>query len=115
MSQRHSKVLVVDDESALRKVLRASLAARGFAVEKVGTGNAAVGIVQARPFDLVLLDIHMPGLGGVETCQRIRGLASQIGIVMVTVRDDEEDKVRALDWPQYILTEPWVGYRFPNP
>jgi two-component system KDP operon response regulator KdpE len=88
---------VVDDEPALRKVIRASLAARGFAVEEVSTGNAAVGILQAHPFDLVLLDINMPGLGGVETCQRIRALVPLIGIVMVTVRDDEEDKVRALE------------------
>jgi two-component system, OmpR family, KDP operon response regulator KdpE len=83
----------LDDEPALRKVIRASLAARGFAVEEVSTGNA----VRARSFDLVLLDINMPGPGGVETCQRIRALVPQIGIVMVTVRDDEEDKLRALE------------------
>ncbi len=52
---------------------------------------------RARSFDLVLLDINMPGPGGVETCQRIRALVPQIGILMVTVRDDEEDKVRALE------------------
>jgi two-component system KDP operon response regulator KdpE len=97
ITQRQYKVLVVDDEPALRKVLRASLVARGFAVEEANTGNAAVGIVQAHPFDLVLLDINMPGLGGVETCQRIRAVVPLIGIVMVTVRDDEEDKVRALE------------------
>ena len=97
MSQRQFKVLVVDDELALRKVIRASLAASGFVVEEAGTGNEALGLVQAHPFDLVLLDINMPGIGGIETCQRIRALAPQIGIVMVTVRDDEEDKVRALE------------------
>jgi two-component system, OmpR family, KDP operon response regulator KdpE len=92
-SQRHYKVLVVDDGPALRKVIRASLAARGFAVEEVSTGKA----LRARAFDLVLLDINMPGPGGVETCQRIRALVPQIGILMVMVRDDEEDKVRALE------------------
>ena len=66
-------------------------------VEEVGTGNDALGLVQTHPFDLVLLDINMPGIGGIETCQRIRAQAPQIGIVMVTVRDDEEDKVRALE------------------
>jgi two-component system KDP operon response regulator KdpE len=90
-------VLVVDDEPALRKVIRASLAASGFSVEEVGTGTDALGALQLRSFDLVLLDINMPGLGGVETCQRIRALAPHMGIVMVTVRDAEEDKVRALE------------------
>src|ERR1035438_7034105 len=93
MSQRQFKVLVVDDEPSLRKVIRASLAARGFTVEEVSTGNEALGLVQAHPFDLVLLDINMPGIGGIETCQRIRALAPQTGILMVTGRDDEEDKV----------------------
>jgi two-component system KDP operon response regulator KdpE len=97
MLQRQFKVLVVDDEAALRKVIRASLAARGFMVDEAGTGNQAIGLVQDNPFDLVLLDINMPGIGGIETCRRIRALLPQIGIVMVTVRDDEEDKVRALE------------------
>jgi two-component system KDP operon response regulator KdpE len=90
-------VLVVDDEPALRKVIRTSLAASGFAVGEAGTGGEAVGIVQQRPFDLVLLDVNMPGMSGVEACRQIRALVPRIGIVMVTVRDAEEDKVRALD------------------
>jgi two-component system, OmpR family, KDP operon response regulator KdpE len=90
-------VLVVDDEPALRKVIRASLAASGFQVEECGTGREALGAVQQHPFDLVLLDVNMPGLGGVETCRRIRALAPRTGIVMVTVRDAEEDKVLALE------------------
>src|ERR1700686_912992 len=97
MSEQSVSVLVVDDEPSLRKVIRASLAASGFTVEEVGTGKDAVGIVQQRPFDLVLLDINMPGIGGIETCRRIRALAPHTGIVMVTVRDAEEDKVRALE------------------
>jgi two-component system, OmpR family, KDP operon response regulator KdpE len=95
-SRPHS-VLVVDDEAALRKVIRASLAASGFTVEEAGTGKEAVSTVQQRPFDLVLLDINMPGMGGVETCRQIRTLAPRTGIIMVTVRDAEEDKVRALE------------------
>jgi len=95
--QQPVSVLVVDDEPALRKVIRASLVASGFTVEEVGNGREAVGLVQERPFDLVLLDINMPGIGGVETCEKIRALAPKIGIVMVTVRDEEEDKVRALE------------------
>jgi two-component system KDP operon response regulator KdpE len=66
-------------------------------VEEVGTGTEAVGLLQRRSFDLVLLDINMPGLNGLEACRKIRSIAPQTGIVMVTVRDSEEDKVRALE------------------
>jgi two-component system KDP operon response regulator KdpE len=90
-------VLVVDDEPSLRKVIRASLAASGFAVEEAGTGREAMSVVQQHPFDIVLLDINMPGLSGIETCRRIRALAPKTGIIMVTVRDAEEDKVSALE------------------
>jgi two-component system, OmpR family, KDP operon response regulator KdpE len=90
-------VLVVDDEAALRRTLRASLATSGFAVEEAGTGAEALIAVRRRPFDLVLLDVNMPGLSGVEVCRQIRAIAPRTGIVMVTVRDAEEDKIRALD------------------
>jgi two-component system KDP operon response regulator KdpE len=91
------RVLVVDDEAALRKVIRASLAASGFAVEEASTGQDALNVMQNRPFDLVLLDVNMPGMTGVEACREIREMAPRTGIVMVTVRDAEEDKVRALE------------------
>ena len=87
MSSQPFSVLVVDDEPALRKVIRTSLAASGFAVEEAGTGNEAVGAVHARMFDLVLLDVNMPGMSGVEACRQIRAFAPHTGIVMVTVRD----------------------------
>src|SRR6202790_159220 len=90
-------VLVVDDEPALRKTIRASLAASGYTVEEAGTGGEALGAIQRQPFDLVLLDINMPGISGVEACQQIRALAPRMGIIMVTVRDAEEDKVQALE------------------
>ncbi len=98
MTLSHSfSVLVVDDEAALRKVIRASLAASGFTVEEAGTGSDALDIVKQRPFDLVLLDVNMPGVNGVDACRQIRAMAPRTGIVMVTVRDAEEDKVRALE------------------
>lgn len=97
VSQQQFKVLVVDDEAALRKVIRASLAASGFEVEEAGTGRDALSAMQRHPFDLVLLDVSMPGMSGVEACREIRELAPRTGIVMVTVRDAEEDKVRALE------------------
>jgi len=90
-------VLVVDDDPAMRKVFHASLAASGFQVEACGSGQEALSIVPRHAFDLVLLDVSMPGMGGVETCRKIRELAPRIGILMVTVRDAEEDKVLALE------------------
>ena len=97
MSSQQSSVLVVDDESSLRKVLRLSLAASGYAVEEARTGEEALGTVQERPFDLVLLDVNMPGISGFETCREIREVSPHAGIVMVSVRDREDDKVRALE------------------
>lgn len=95
-AQRHS-ILVVDDETNLRQALRTSLIASGFTVQEARTGEEAVEIVREHSFDLVLMDINMRGISGIEACRRIRGFAPQIGIVMVTVRDSEEDKVRALE------------------
>jgi len=97
MSSQPSSVLVVDDEFVLRKALRKSLAASGFAVEEARNGDEALSAVRQQPFDLVLLDMNMPGVGGLEACRKIRGLAPQSGIVMVTVRDTENDKVDALE------------------
>jgi two-component system KDP operon response regulator KdpE len=90
-------VLVVDDEPALRKVIRTSLAANGYFVQEAGTGGEAVAAIGQRQFDIVLLDVNMPDINGMDACQRIRTLAPRAGIVMVTVRDSEEDKVRALE------------------
>ena len=97
MQLQSSSVLVVDDEPSLRKALRTSLTASGFAVEEARTGDEALGTVQQHPFDLVLLDINMPGINGIDACRRIRGISPHAGIVMITVRDMEDDKVRALE------------------
>jgi two-component system KDP operon response regulator KdpE len=96
-SSRPIHVLVVDDEPALRKVFRTSLTASGFVIEEARSGEEAVDLLPQRPFDLVLLDINMPGIGGVEACREIRALAPKIGILMITVRDAEHDMVLALE------------------
>src|SRR5258707_13807943 len=90
-------VLVVDDEPALRKTIRASLAASGYAVQEAGTGGEAVGAIQRQVFDLGLLDVNMPGMNGLDACRQIRAVAPRMGIIMVAVRDAEEDKVQALE------------------
>jgi len=97
MLSQPCSVLIVDDEPALRKVLRTSLTAVGFTVEEARSGEEALGVAQHKSFDLVLLDINMPGIGGVEACRRLRDLSPRAGIVMVTVRDFEDDRVEALE------------------
>jgi DNA-binding response OmpR family regulator len=90
------RILVVDDEPELRHALRSTLCALGFVVALAETGEAALEILRAEKFDLVLLDINMPGLSGLEICRAIRA-RSDVGIVMLTVRDRAEDKIEALD------------------
>jgi two-component system KDP operon response regulator KdpE len=97
MTTDRLNALVVDDESSFRRVLRTSLSTSGFAVEEARSGEEAVAILARSAFDLVLLDVNMPGIGGVEACREIRALLPKIGIVMVTVQDGESEMVRALE------------------
>jgi two-component system, OmpR family, KDP operon response regulator KdpE len=97
MSTEPLNALLVDDEPSFRRALRTSLAASGFLIEEAPSGEDAIAILAQRPFDLVLLDMNMPGVGGVETCREVRSLLPRIGIVMVTVRDAENDMVKALE------------------
>ena len=92
-----SSVLIVDDEPSLRKVLSTSLKACDFTVEEARNGEEALETAQHKAFDLVLLDMNMPGIGGLETCRRFRDFAPRAGIVMVTVRDTEDDKIQVLE------------------
>jgi two-component system KDP operon response regulator KdpE len=90
------RILVVDDDPQIRRVMRVTLTGQGYEVDDVKSGDAALEKLRDARFDLVLLDMNMPGLSGVETCRLIRG-QSEVAIVMLTVRDSEEDKVAALD------------------
>jgi two-component system KDP operon response regulator KdpE len=97
MTTDRLSALVVDDEPSFRRVLRTSLTASGFAIEEARSGEEAVAILTPGAFDLVLLDVNMPGIGGVEACREIRAQLPKIGIVMVTVQDGESEMVKALD------------------
>ena len=81
----------------MRRAVCASLSANGYIADEVGDGEGAVWTVRKRQTDLVLLDINMPGMGGIEACRRIRSASAGVGIVMITVRDAEEDIVNALE------------------
>jgi two-component system KDP operon response regulator KdpE len=91
-----SRILVVDDEPQLRRALRATLSALGFVVAGAESGEAALEMVRAEKFDLILLDINMRGLSGLETCRALRA-RSDVSILMLTVRNRTEDKIEALD------------------
>jgi two-component system KDP operon response regulator KdpE len=90
------RILVVDDEPQIRRVMRTTLAAHGYEVADARSGEQALEEIRAEKYDLVLLDVNMPGMGGVEACRAIRR-DSEAAIIMLTVRNTEEDKVEALD------------------
>lgn len=91
-----NRVLIVDDEPQIRRVLKTALAAQGYEVREARSGEEALDAVRAQRFDLVLLDMNMPGMGGLAACRQIRH-SSEVAIIMLTVRDSEPDKVAALD------------------
>ena len=97
MMQPAIRILVVDDESAIRRALRPPLMELGFQVAEASRGEEALQALRSSTYDVVLLDINMPGIGGIETLRRIRTFAPRLPVLMLTVRDEEEDKVEALD------------------
>ena len=96
-SQSQGKVLIVDDDDAIRRALHNTLHGMGFHVADAPSGEAALDLVRDGEYDVVLMDINMPGIGGIRACREIRKNLPRLGILMLTVRDREEDKVTALD------------------
>ncbi|MGB7219624.1 MAG: response regulator transcription factor [Vicinamibacterales bacterium] len=90
------RILVVDDDPQIRRVMRVTLTGQGYEVDDAKNGEGALEKLRADRFDLILLDMNMPGMDGLETCRAIRA-QSEIAIIMLTVRDSESDKVDALD------------------
>jgi two-component system KDP operon response regulator KdpE len=90
-------VLVVDDDSSTRRALRMTLSGMGFTVVEAARGEEALSLVRVTRFDAVLLDVDMPGMGGLEACRSIRHAVGRLPILMLTVLDSEDDKVLALD------------------
>jgi two-component system KDP operon response regulator KdpE len=96
VSMNSANILVVDDEPQIRRVLRSTLTAQGYVLIDAKTGEEGVDIARKIKPDLILLDLNMPGMGGIETCREIRTFSSA-PIIMLTVRNAERDKVLALD------------------
>jgi len=97
MMQTAIRILLVDDESAIRRALRPPLLELGFQVVEASRGEDALQLLRSGGFDVVLLDVNMPGIGGIETLRRMRALSPRMPILMLTVRDAEEEKVVALE------------------
>jgi len=96
MSEDGLRVLVVDDEPAIRRFLRASLVAHGYEIFEAATGEEALSDVIAHRPDLVILDLGLPDLPGLEVTRQLREW-SKIPIIILSVREHEQDKIAALD------------------
>lgn len=99
--EQKSRVLVVEDDDGIRESLFETLGGLGFAIGEARNGEEALLRLRMVDYDAVLLDINMPGIGGKETCRRICHGYPGLPVIMLTVRDDEEDKVETLDAGAY--------------
>lgn len=93
---RHNNILVVDDEKQITRVLRTSLTGHGYFVRTAGDGDEALEVMRDWTPDLVITDLAMPNMAGLELCKRVRG-KSQVPIIVLSVKGEEKIKVEALD------------------
>ena len=122
MSDQGARVLIVDDEVGIRRFLRASPAAHGYAVHEASSGEEALQVVPAFRPDVIVLDLGLPGLSGSEVIRCLREW-TQTPIVILSVQGDESAKIAALDLGaddyltkpfgagELLATEQGVGYR----
>jgi two-component system KDP operon response regulator KdpE len=96
MSKGGARILVVDDEIEIVRALQRSLVAHGYEVFTAGSGEEALEAVERHRPDLILLDLGLPGISGLEVCKRVRA-ESSLPIIVLSVKDTERDKVLALD------------------
>jgi two-component system, OmpR family, KDP operon response regulator KdpE len=93
------RILVVDDDPQIRRVMRVTLTAQGYEVSDAKSGEEALERLHGENYDLVLLDMNMSGMGGIKVCRALRcgRHGFELAIIMLTVRNTEKDKVDALD------------------
>jgi two-component system, OmpR family, alkaline phosphatase synthesis response regulator PhoP len=92
-----NRVLVVDDEESIVKLVSYTFQQAGYEVFTADDGNLALEIVKMEPLDLIVLDLMLPGIDGMELCQRLRKDGIHIPIIMLTAKDDEIDRVLGLE------------------
>ena len=91
------RILIVDDEPPIRRFLRTALAAQGYRVEEAESGEVALDFLRRNPVDLIVLDLGLPGIDGLDVVRTVREGGSATPIVVLSSRDDEAGKVTALD------------------
>jgi two-component system KDP operon response regulator KdpE len=91
------RLLIVDDEPPIRRFLRTALAAQDYRVEEAGDGEAALEFLKRNPVDLIVLDLGLPGMDGLEVIRRLREGGAATPVIILSSRDDEAGKVAALD------------------
>lgn len=91
------RVLVVEDEPKMAALVRRGLVDEGHAADIAGAGEDAVWLAEAHPYDVVVLDVMLPGIDGFETCRRLRAAGVWTPVLMLTARDAVEDRVEGLD------------------
>jgi two-component system response regulator RegX3 len=91
------RVLVVEDEAAIADAVSYALEAEGFDVETAEDGERALEAAQSRDYDLMILDLRLPKVSGVEVCRMVRGSGGSVPILMLTAKDSEMDRVFGLD------------------
>jgi two-component system KDP operon response regulator KdpE len=91
------RLLIIDDDYALRRTLHLTLYGLGFDINEASTSEEGLSLAQAVRYDAALVDINLPGRDGISLCRELRHRHPRLGILMLTVRDDQEDRISALD------------------
>lgn len=92
-----ARILVIDDDPKIRSVVRRGLVYEGFRVTDAGTGEEGLDQARDQTPDLVILDVMLPGMDGLEVCRRLRGAGDEVAILMLTARDEVKDRVEGLE------------------
>src|SRR5260221_11240 len=93
----NSHILIVDDDNRVTSALRRTLAYEGYQVSTAANGEAALAATRPRPPDIVILDLMLPGMDGIEVCRRLRNAGDSIAVLMLTARDAVADRVAGLE------------------
>ena len=91
-----ARILIIEDEDRIRQFLQRGLSFEGYRIDAASEGQAGLDLFRENPPDLVLLDLMLPGMDGLEVCRRIRA-ASEVPILMLTAKETIEDRVVGLD------------------
>lgn len=97
MTGRESHILIVEDDAAVREALERALGFEGYEIETARDGAVALSMLRNHSYDLIVLDVMMPHLDGLETCRRIRAGGDDVPILMLTARTAVDDRVEGLD------------------